>query len=138
MQPTLMINPAIVFDETVRLVATINGGSSAYVKFRAFTCGPKNVIVTEANSYPDSPYLREDIDSDYFSFNKFTTNETNCPIAKYHLTARSYDRELVPNSVVYPNALTCEGSNCTIKDNNVYNLTFNIYMEANGGAYIYS
>jgi hypothetical protein len=42
LQPTLFINPGAVFDETVRIVATINGGSSAYIKLRVFTCSPSN------------------------------------------------------------------------------------------------
>ena len=39
---------------------------------------------------------------------------------------------------VFPDALSCENSDCVVKNDLHAEINFNIYMEANGGAFLYS
>ena len=46
--------------------------------------------------------------------------------------------QAMERSFVYPDALSCENGDCLVKNDENMEMNFNIYMQASGGAFLYS
>ena len=139
----LNILPDASFTETIRLHAiNFEGGATNYIQIEISTCNETNTQVELPLEMPVSPFLRTPGNlTGNFTFFKFTSNVTNCPITQMYLTNSNIAPEPTFDSIVFTGALNCsENEMCTVDVDSLTKLeySFFIYMRTSGGAYKYS